>query len=216
MGKRLNRIWTLMGVVFLVAGAFTSYHLVRHMVAVDVYRDRLQGLSEEYEDLRATYNAAVKRSAVTELVVKEGKLSVVVRTIEGVLKEIPTPFDPTRDEIHVDFVVVDGRLWIRRVMHIKPPDAREVVIDPKLTQVNWDLEGNVYGVTIYRPLSEGRWVVNATTNGALTLVRKKDGEEIKLIPPPPVRQFEEIQKEVDTKVGEISARDVYNRLIGKP
>ena len=89
-------------------------------------------------------------------------------------------------------------------MHIKPPDAKEVVIDPKLTHVNWDLEGNVYGVTIYRPLSEGRWVVNATTNGALTLVRKKDGEKIKLIAPPPIRQFEEIQKEVNTKVEEIS------------
>ena len=102
-----------------MAGVF-GYRYLRADVEAEVYRDRLRALAEEYESLRGTYNEAVRRTAVTELLVHDGRLRVRVRSVAGVLREIETPFDP-RQEVYVDYVVMDGRLWIRRVFDAWTP-----------------------------------------------------------------------------------------------
>ena len=52
-------------------------------------------MSEDYGELRDRYNAAVRRTAVTELVVEDGKLSVVIRTDDGEIQVLQSPFDPS-------------------------------------------------------------------------------------------------------------------------
>ena len=69
----------------------------------------LESLARDYSALRETYNEAVRKSVVTELLVKNGTLCVVVRNAAGERETIETPFDPSR-EIYVDYVLVDGRL----------------------------------------------------------------------------------------------------------
>src|SRR5690606_19499101 len=107
-------------VLLTVAGAMVGYRLVESKITADIYRDRLVTLSEDYETLRRTYNEAVRRTAVTELLVEGDTVCVVIRTAAGVLRKIATPYSPD-SEVYVDYVVVDGRLWIRRVFDAHTP-----------------------------------------------------------------------------------------------
>ncbi|MCB9868117.1 MAG: hypothetical protein H6816_15945, partial [Phycisphaerales bacterium] len=85
-------------VLLLLLGARWSYM----RLAAEIYRDRLRQVAIENEQLRGSYNEAVRRTAVTELRVANGKLDVAIRTLDGEERIIPTPFDP-RGEIYVDF-----------------------------------------------------------------------------------------------------------------
>lgn len=204
MQRRLNSI---LATVLLVAVAVVGLSILRGRVAEDIYRQRLAELSDEYESLRDHYNEAVKKTAVTELRVEGGKLSVDIVTAAGVHKSIETPFDPS-EEIHVDYVVMDGRLWIRRVHDAKTPASQALLIDPALADIKWDSRGKDYGLTIYRPLSEGRWVVRATANGALTLVKAENLEPVELAAPPRVRDYEQVQSEIEGELDEIGVLDL--------
>ena len=85
-----------------------GYRLLRYGIEAEVYRARLEQVAADYEELRAQYNQAVLRTAVTELVVEDGRLSVAIRDVTGELLSFDTPFDPSQ-EIYVDYVVLDGR-----------------------------------------------------------------------------------------------------------
>ncbi len=208
----LLRPHTLLHVATLAVVGFAGYHVAQQWVAAEVYRQRLRELSDRYEGLRATYNEAVRRTAVTELLVKDGQLSVVVRNAAGVVQTIPTPFRPAEHEVHVDFVVLEGRLWVRRVMRVAPPHAEQVIIDPRLAQIDWDDKGENYGITIYRSLSEGRWVVNTTANGALTLVKRTGEAPAPLASAPEVRQFDLIQAEARRELDAIGPGELFRRV----
>jgi hypothetical protein len=189
-------------------------------LAADVYRDRLARLAGEHEALRTSYNDAVRRSAVTELLVRDGSLSVLVRTPgpEGsALREIETPFDPSR-EIYVDFAVLDGRLWIRRVFDERTPPSLGVVIDPELAQIEWagaPGSGVRVGKAVYRSLSEGRWVVSVTGQGSLGLERVGPASDApgELIAAPTVQTFDELP-EADRQAAEIGWSDIWRWLRG--
>jgi hypothetical protein len=204
MHRRVNAILTT---VLLVAVAGVGLSLLRGRVVEDIYRERLRALSDEYESLRRHYNEAVEKTAVTELRVEGGRLSVDIVTAAGLARTIETPFDP-REEIHVDYVVIDGRLWIRRIHDASTPATQAMLIDPTFTDVDWDEDGKRYGLTIYRPLSDGRWVVNATANGALTLVRTPSDAPVELAAPPEIRDYEQVESELDGALEEIGWLDV--------
>ena len=126
---------------------------------------------------------------MTELVVEDGKLAVAIRDAGGAIRTIETPFDPSR-EIYVDFVVLDGRLWIRRVFDDRTPPEQGVLIDPALAQIDWSEEQAAYGKATYRALAPGRWVVSVTGDGSLGLTRAARGRApAELAPPPPVRRL---------------------------
>ena len=95
-------------------GALLGYKGVKSDVEAEIYKERLEAVVAEYEGLRETYNEVVRRTAVTELVVREGgAVTVRVRTARGMIDEIDTRID-ARSEVYVDFVVIDGRALIRR------------------------------------------------------------------------------------------------------
>jgi len=207
--RKLNAILlTFVLVVVLVAG----YWVLRLQVAQGVYRSRVLELADAHERLRDLYNEVVKKTAVTELQVDDGKLSVVVVTAAGVSTTIETPYDP-KSEIHVDYVVIDGRLWIRRIHDAKTPPEQAMLIDPKLADVAWDGDGRVYGISIYRPLDEGRWVVSVTPNGALTLARRRNGEQVPLVASPQIKDFSQVEHEIADDIADIGIRDVFTELI---
>ena len=208
----MKRIELAVGVVLLCVIAAVGYRLALSRLEVGIYRDRLASLSNDYETLRSTYNQAVAKTAVTELIVKGGRLSVVIRTIQGVERVIDTPFDPTR-EIYCDYVLLDGRLWIRRVYdsHTAPRDG--LVIDKDLQYVNWDDPAARYGKAVYRSLGEGRWVVTVTGDGSLALVKVDPKVEVTLSGPPPVREYEQLKKEIDESLADVTPGDVLKRVI---
>ena len=54
-----------------------------HQRGSEVYRERLAAVASDYEELRGRFNEAVRRTAVTELVVENGALSVAIRNAGG-------------------------------------------------------------------------------------------------------------------------------------
>lgn len=205
-------ITTTAAAALLLIGSFVGYRLLVSKIAVGVYRDKLQALSHDYEHLRQQYNQAVKRTAVTELLVRDGKLSVVIRNAQGQLRRIDTPFDPGK-EIYVDYVVIDSRLWIRRVFDAGTAPDRGVVIDPKLAEVDFDAANTEVGRAVYRSLSDGRWVVTVTGDGSLSIARADRDAPVELSPPPRVQDYDQVQQQVQAQVDRISLGEVLQQLL---
>lgn len=207
----LKWIQLALGAALLGLVATVGYRLASARVEMGIYRQRLAGLSGEYESLRAMYNQAVRRTAVTELIVKDGRLSLAIRTIEGVERVIDTPFDPAR-EIYCDYVLLDGRLWIRRVYDAHTPPNKGLLIDERLEYVDWNSPSARYGNAVYRSLSEGRWIVTVTGDGSLGLVRTDEKAEVPLSGPPPVRDYDQLEKQIHEKMTRVSVGDVIKRI----
>ncbi len=181
--------------------------------ANEVYQSRLRDLSTDYESLATQYNQAVRQTAITELVVKDRSITVQIRTIEGTAETIETSCDADK-EIYVDFALIEGRLWIRRVFDADTPPSQATIINPKLANVDWNAEGALVGQAVYRQLDEGRWVVNAAGDGALALTKVPDDQVVNLSPPPTIKAYEEIQSQVDEELDKVTWRDVIATVLG--
>ena len=190
------------------AVGFIGMKVAKAEATTDVYKNRLVDLSSEYEILRSHYNTAVRQTAITELLVKDRRVTVQIRTIEGEQESIPTPCDADK-EIYVDFALIQGRLWIRRVFDADTPPSQATLINPKLANVDWESEGALVGQAVYRRLDEGRWIVNAAGDGALALTKVPEDQVINLSPPPTVQAFEEVQSQVDEEIDKVTWRDVF-------
>lgn len=203
--------WTTLIITVAMSSVF-AYRLVYSRLEVEVYRSRLAELSDDLGELRDQYNQVVMRTAVTELLVEDGTLSVHIRSARGLERSIPTPFDPSA-EIYVDYVVIDGRLWIRRVFDNATPPLDGLIIDPELVAIDWDAEGAVVGKAIYRALSDGRWVVTVTGDGSLGIARLAGGEVANLAPPPPVREYRELEDEIEDVLREAAMAELFDELL---
>jgi hypothetical protein len=201
---------TVLAAVFALTG-LSGYQLLRTGLAADVYRARLEETVVDYEALRSQYNQAVRRTAVTELVVEDGRLSVAIRDAGGSIRSIETPFDPSR-EIYVDFVVLEGRLWIRRVFDDRTPPEQGVLVDPALAEIDWSGDDAAHGKAAYRALGPGRWVVSVTGDGSLGLTRASDDTPAELAPPPSLRSYEPIESELENDLGELGPAEVLRAL----
>ena len=195
------------------AAGLYGLELVRSRAEASVYRDRLAALTDEYAGLRERFNDAVRRTAVTELVVDDGALAGVVRTQAGETKRIETAYDPA-NEIYVDFALVGGRVWIRRVFDAATPPLFATVIDPAVESVDWDGPGARFGQAVYRSLGEGRWVVSVSVSGALELSRAEGETPIALAPPPEVTPFNEVEAEARMEASAVTWLDLLDRWIG--
>lgn len=208
---------TVVGLALLGVIGFMGYRLVRADMAAHVYRERLETLAKDYGSLRDTYNEAISRSAVTELLVEDKKISVRVRTLDGRESVIDTPFDPTR-EVYVDYVVKDGRLWIRRIFDQNTAPEDGLVIDPSVAGVDWEGLSNApltslpHGKAVYRTLSPGRWVVSVSPDGSLGLARATG--PVDLVGPPNLKDYEQIVRDTTREARTLSAADVWGYVTG--
>lgn len=207
----LKWIQLAIGAALLALVGTVGYRLASARVETGIYRERLAGLSGEYESLRAMYNQAVRKTAVTELIVKDGRLSLAIRTIEGVDRVIETPFDPAR-EIYCDYVLLDGRLWIRRVYDAHTPPNRGLLIDDKLEHVDWNDPAARYGNAVYRSLGEGRWIVTVTGEGSLGLARTDSKANATLSGPPPVREYQQLDKQIKDAMADVTFGEVLTHI----
>ena len=209
----LRHFSTVALVILGAVACYAGYRMVRGNVAERVYLERLGELRASYETLQDRYNEAVRKTAVTELLVKDGQLSVIIRDTTGATRVIPTSCDPTR-EVYVDYVVVDGRLWIRRVFDASTPPEQAVVIDPALASVDWQRQGVAHGKAAYRQLAEGRWVITVTGDGSLGLVRMEADAVVDLAAAPRVNDYATIERDVRRAVERIGPVDVVRYLAG--
>jgi hypothetical protein len=208
----MARILIVLLLALTAAAGFAAFRLLEASLASEVYRERLVEMSADYSDLQERYNRAVRRTAVTELIVENETLRVAIRTADGTLQTLSTPYDPSR-EIYVDYVVLNGRLWIRRLFDDATAPEEGMLIDPRFIDVDWDAEGESHGKAAYRSLSPGRWVVDVTGDGSLGLTRRDDDEPVTLEPPPPVRRYEPVAGVVDERLGAIRPAEAFDALM---
>ncbi len=208
----MSRMLSLVLILLVTLCGLAAFRLLEASLAAEIYRDRLAELAADYEALRERYNRAVRRTAVTELVVEGGKLRVVVRSADGELQTFESSLDPSK-EIYVDYVVHGGRLWIRRVFDEATPPGEGLVIDPRLVDVDWGLETGSYGKAAYRELGEGRWVVDVTGDGSLGLARREPGAALDLQPPPAVRRYAPMEEEVQLALAAIRPSEALQALV---
>jgi len=186
-----------------------GYFWLREEVTSRIYRNKLETMAGEYAALADQYNRAVRQSAITELEVTETSVAVLIRTIDGQIRRIETPFNPKR-EVFVDYLVGDGRIWIRRVFDQATPPENALVIDPVWEAVDWKRGGLNYGKIIYRALEPGVWSIQVSGNGALTL-EPVDTSRVELLQASPeIRTYEEIKLQLDQEVQSIRLKDLWN------
>lgn len=191
----------------MVAG----YRVVESQLETDIYRGRLSELEQDLAGLREQYDQLIRKTAVTELVVENGVLSVNIRAGDGSVLSLPTPYDPSR-EIYIDYVVLDGRLWIRRVFDERTAPGDGMLIDPALGSIDWDGEDAAQGKAAYRALGEGRWVVSVSGDGSLGLARAREDEVVRLAPPPPIRAYSPVSQEAEEALRALEADELLRAL----
>lgn len=191
----------LLGLLLATALLWTAYTWGRSELTARLYRHQYTQLRERHRDLRDAYKELVQKTAVTELDVTDGRLTVVVRGATGDLQRVKTPFNPA-SEIYVDYVILNGRLWIRRVFDEHTPPNQALIIDPGLIEIDWNSDHAQHGEAVYRSLDEGRWTVTVTGNGALGLSKQESHAAAPLCRAPrllqPTPAFEHLSDQPDT------------------
>ncbi|MGP1347875.1 MAG: hypothetical protein ACTS3F_14555 [Phycisphaerales bacterium] len=214
-GFSTTRLVTALALMFLgIAACVLAFRLVRADVSAEAYKRQLTTLASSYNDLRSTYNNAVRRMAVTELLVEDDRLSVLIRAADGAVQKFDTPLDPN-EEVFVDYVVIDNRLWIRRVFDSNTPPAQGLLIDPALADIDWNSDRANHGKTVYRSLDEGRWIIDITRDGSLGLRRADTAEPSRLVPPPELIEHEPIEHAVEESLKNMTLSDVWKALFGR-
>lgn len=193
--------------------ALFGLELVRSRAEREIYRERLASLTETYHDLSDRYNEAVRRTALTELIVENGTLTVIIASAGGQIAEIATPFDPAK-EIYVDYAILGGRVWIRRLFDEDTAPSDAVLIDPALANIDWTEDESELGKAVYRSLDEGRWLVTVSGSGGLGLRKVDPDAEIVLGPAPEIRGFAEVEAEATREADAIDWRDLIGRMLG--
>ncbi|MEM9250795.1 MAG: hypothetical protein AAGB29_00465 [Planctomycetota bacterium] len=184
----MKHVFRLLALLIVAAGGVAGYQAYHQHSTVAGLRDALDASRAAFDDLATDYNQAVRQTAVTELIVVDDTLTVVVKTAFGDVEAITTPYDPRR-EIYVDYVVLDGRVWVRRVFDDLTAPGDGLVIESRYGAIDWDTHADAdYGKAIYRKLTQGRWAITVTGNGAMGLEKIADDAEIELVEPPAVVQ----------------------------
>lgn len=212
----LRRLGIIAFIALTGLAVWLAYRYAHAQFAEDVYRQRISTLVKDYENLRTSFNSAVKKTAVTELLVNEdGSICVVFVNMDGSEVVKPTPFR-LGSEVFVDFVAIDNRLFLRRIFdeHTMPKEA--MFINPELQKIEWQ-SGKVGGgsapyIQINKP---GRWVVSANGTGALE-IRHTDvnAPRAPLVATPAVRDFSTVDKELNDDLEQITAGDVIKGIFG--
>lgn len=210
-----KRVFLPLSIAGLSVVTIAGYQWAKASVAQEIYRDRLTSLQADYQALSEQYNQAITPRPVTELLVEDGKVCVVVRKGDGELIRVPTTFNAWEDELFVDYALVDGRLLIRRVFdeHTAARSDKTVVIDPELVEVDWTNPTIPFGKAIYRSkMADGRWIISVTGDGSLGLKQISENTEVTLAAQPEVKKFEPVDERADEAVERISVGDVWQYL----
>lgn len=207
-----HRVTTLLSIVLLAGAGFLGYQVLRNGVAADVYHDRLVELNDDHHELIEQYNQAVTRTAVTELVVKDGTVCVNVRTADGQVDEHPVDADPAH-EIYVDYVVKGNRLLIRRVFDSRSAPDDSGLIDSDLLDLDWSDPTLKHSQAISRRFTDGRWIVTVSGDGALALAKVDSDVTVDLLRAPKIEDFDPVEA-TQQEVKQITPADVFGRYFG--
>ncbi len=211
-----KKLATLGFIAITVVAFVLGYNFMRSNIAADLYRDRLREAVKKNEALRQTFNEAVKKTIVTELLVQDDEsICVVFVSADNTERVVPTPFRMGA-VVYVDFIVLDNRVFLRRVYDEDTKPSEALFIDPQMQTIDWkkvdDLQGNA---PFARLNKKGRWTVSVTGNNALQLTKADDtARRQPLTYAPTVKDYDEIEKEMEARIEEIGVGDVIRSIFG--
>jgi len=220
LGKLYKKIREAIVVVLflLVFGvlAVLGWQWGRQGIAQQIYRERLETLHQQYAVLQEQYAALVRKTAITELLVDDEGVAIVVRSDAGELSRLATNLNPEL-EVYVDYIVLDGRLWIRRVFDSSMSPGEGILVDPRLVGIPWQdyPENESFGKAVYRRLTPGRWVVTTTGNGALGLAKVDADEEIRIQSPHFALIEEDWERSVQVSIDEVGWKDAARWILSR-
>lgn len=211
------RLFLPLALVTACVAAALGYQWARASVAQDIYRDRLVMLQDEYRALAEQYNQAVTPRPVTELLVEDGRVCVIVRKGEELIR-VPTDFDVRKNEVYVDYILADQRLLIRRVFEFHPtravPPDKVVYVDKDLLEVDWDPQRVPFGKSLsFSRREDGRYIISVTGDGSLGLKQVAEDEPVALQTRPSVKEFDPIDERARQDVEAIGFGDVWRYLV---
>ncbi len=208
----------ILGPVFITGLIGTTgtlgYYFVRTQLEADIYKQKFSDLASDYNTLRNSYNKAIGKTVVTELVVEGGRINVVIRNAAGEVERYRTPYTIDR-RIYVDYIVYDQKLMIRSVFDSATTPDDAFIIDSNLIELDWsDHKLQRELIIAQGGLTDGRWQVKVNGTGSLYLDRSPDdaGED-DIMAQPPIHDYEKIQKEIEQEMGEITIGDVWDQLL---
>lgn len=217
--------WIFLPLWLIVLGValLLGYQWAKSNTTQDIYRERLIGLENDFNQLNTDYNVltdqynnlanqfnaladqyneAIVPRPVTELFVEDGKVCLAVRLGDGRVIRKQTDFDVQANQVYVDYVVVDQRLLIRRAFEFNkttavPPD-KVVYIDEELLDIDWDIDTIPYGKALScSKLVDGRYIISVAGNGSLDLKKVADEAEVELEAEPIIKQYAPVSKRVE-------------------
>ena len=229
----MRRVAILLFVIVSSLAIFGAYRLALSYAERDIIRERAleeiaaanrryNEIRERYIALGESYNEAVKKTAVTELIAYEdGSVCVAFISLDGTEEIRKTPFK-LGSEVYVDFAVMDGRAFFRRVFDENTPPKEALVINP--IDKSWSKTGETTkGRAVYTRLEEpGRWTVTLSGNGSLDMAKKGLNEPpTPLMVPPTMKDYPVIETDapvldenVEAKLDDIGPGDVFKALFG--
>ena len=178
-------------------------------VAEQIYRERLAAVHHEYSALLERYETLARKTAITELLVENSQVAVVIRSEMGELLRMDTDLNPA-NEIYVDYIFLEGRLWIRRIFDNKTKPEDGFYLDPRLIGIDWteDASKDAFGKAVYRQLSPGRWVVTTTGNGALGLALVDADAALEIQQPVQFLPDDQWETALEDPLADITWRDI--------
>jgi len=214
-----KRLFLPLALVALALAAVAGYRWARATVAQEIYRNRLVALENDYRQLTQQYNQAITPRPVTEILVEDGRVCVVVRKGDELVR-VPTHFDIRKNEVYVDYILADQRLLIRRVFEFNkvnavPPD-KVVYIDKDLLEVDWDPDRIPYGKSLsFSKREDGRYIISVTGDGSLGLKQVSSSTEVDLESVPRVKDYPPIEEAAHKEIDAIGVADVWRYLIDR-
>jgi hypothetical protein len=82
-----------------------------------------------------------------------------------------------------------------------------------LASVDWNGPSASHGKAVYRTLTEGRWVISVSGDGALGLTRL-DGPSPSLAGAPEIKDYSEIEAEAAKQAEAIGPTEVWEWMFG--
>ncbi|MEO1335603.1 MAG: hypothetical protein AAFV29_08155, partial [Myxococcota bacterium] len=83
----------------------------------------------------------------------------------------------------------------------------------KLIDVDWSNAQVKRGVTVYRGgLTDGRWLISVSGNGALDLVKAEGPTPELMAGPPVIRKFDGMTQQLDRRLARVQTGEILQRL----
>lgn len=158
--------------------------------AIVIYQDNLKNVINDFNGLLKTYNDVIKKYIITDILIENSYLYVILRNGAIEIKRIKTSVCVS-EEIFIDYVLYQNRIIFRRVFDANTAPSKAIDL---FSDINLDWKDNSlqYGKIIYKKFTEdGLYHITIQLDGNLGLEKYSKDEKMDYLPSPEIKKFQE-------------------------